>query len=70
MADDVDDDEVSVADLAKILSDNRVDVELLIEQNFELLETIFDMQEFMMERGYTKSQFIEWKEKKIMRSYH
>lgn len=70
MADDVEDDEVSVADLAKILSDNRVDVELLIEQNFELLETIFDMQEFMMERGYTKSQFIEWKEKKIMRSYH
>lgn len=65
-----DDDDVSVADLAKILGDNNVDIELLIEQNFELLETIYDLQEFLMERGHNKIQFEEWKSKRKMRLYH
>lgn len=65
-----DDDDVSVADLARILSDNNVDVELLIEQNFELLETIYDLQEFLIERGYNKIQFEEWRNKRKMRLYH
>lgn len=50
--------------------DKNFDVEILVDQTCELIETVFDLQEFLLDCGYSKGDFIEWKEKKDMRSYH
>ena len=50
--------------------DKNFDVEILVDQTCELIETVFDLQEFLLDCGYSKGDFIEWKEKKDMRAYH
>jgi len=50
--------------------DKNFDVEVLVDQTCELIETVFDLQEFLLDCGYSKGDFIKWKEKKDMRAYH
>ena len=38
--------------------------------NSELMESVYDLQEFMEEQGLTADQFHKWKEKKDLRMYH
>lgn len=42
----------------------------LFEANNELLETVYDYQEFMEEHNLTSQQFHDWKQQKNMRMYH
>ena len=50
--------------------DKNFDVGILVDQTCELIETVFDLQEFLLDCGFSKGDFVEWKEKKDMRSYH
>ena len=38
--------------------------------NTELMENLYDLQEFMEENGLTPEQFHVWKEQKDLRMYH
>lgn len=38
--------------------------------NSELMEAVYDLQEFMEEQGLTAAQFQAWKDKKDLRMYH
>ena len=38
--------------------------------NTELMEAVYDLQEFMEEQGLTVAQFQAWKDKKDLRMYH
>ena len=38
--------------------------------NTELMEAVYDLQEFMEEKGLTPEQFQVWKDKKELRAYH
>jgi pyoverdine/dityrosine biosynthesis protein Dit1 len=38
--------------------------------NTELMEAVYDLQEFMEEQGLTPKQFQVWKDEKELRAYH
>ena len=38
--------------------------------NSELMEAILDLQEFLEDNGMTQQQFLDWRSKKKMRTYH
>lgn len=59
----------------KILSilNNEQEEELLKKlmlTNTELMEAVYDLQEFMEEKGLTPTEFQAWKERKDLRMYH
>ena len=45
-------------------------ISLLIEQNSDLLDALLDMQEFMLDKGFTSEQYKGWMEDKGERIYH
>jgi pyoverdine/dityrosine biosynthesis protein Dit1 len=53
---------------------NEEDTEDLMKRimltNTELMESVYDLQEFMEESGLTAEQFQEWKKQKDLRIYH
>ena len=53
---------------------NEEDTEDLIKKimltNTELMESVYDLQEFMEDSGLTAEQFYEWKKQKDLRIYH
>ena len=53
---------------------NSEDEESLLKKlmltNTELLETVYNLQEFMEDQGLTFEQFHTWKEEKDLRMYH
>lgn len=53
---------------------NEEDTEDLIKKimltNTELMESVYDLQEFMEDSGLTPEQFHEWKKQKDLRIYH
>jgi pyoverdine/dityrosine biosynthesis protein Dit1 len=53
---------------------NEVDTDDFIKKimltNTELMEAVYDLQEFMEEQGLTPKQFQVWKDKKDLRAYH
>ena len=53
---------------------NNEDPEGLLKKvmltNSELMESVYDLQEFMEEQGLTADQFHKWKEQKDLRMYH
>jgi len=53
---------------------NQEDEEELLKKlmltNTELMENLYDLQEFMEENGLTPEQFHVWKEQKDLRMYH
>ena len=59
----------------KEVLDNLVDNEegllkTLLENNMEMMEMVYDLQEFMEEQGLTADQFTKWRNKKDLRMYH
>lgn len=60
----------------KILSilNNEQEEEDLLKKlmltNTELMEAVYDLQEFMEEKGLTPTEFQAWKEQKDLRMYH
>ena len=42
----------------------------LFTMNSELMEVIFDLQEFLEDNGMTQQQFLDWKQQQKMRMYH
>jgi hypothetical protein len=53
---------------------NEVDTDDFIKKimltNTELMEAVYDLQEFMEEQGLTPKQFQVWKDEKELRAYH
>ena len=53
---------------------NEQDEEELLKKlmltNTELMEAVYDLQEFMEEQGLTPTEFQAWKEQKDLRMYH
>lgn len=45
-------------------------VKVLMAQNADLIEAVFDLQEFLEEKGHNSRQFKDWQIKKDMRIYH
>jgi len=45
-------------------------VRVLMAQNADLIEAVFDLQEFMQDEGYNSKNFKEWKNKREMRTIH
>ena len=59
----------------KILSilnnDDEEDIlKKLMLTNTELMEAVYDLQEFMEEKGLTPTEFQAWKQQKDLRMYH
>ena len=48
----------------------RTLVNVLMDQNSDLLDALFDMQEFMQDRGFTSQDFGDWQLDKDDRIYH
>jgi hypothetical protein len=66
---------VTEEEYKKILSilNNEQEEELLKKlmlTNTELMEAVYDLQEFMEEKGLTPTEFQTWKEQKDLRMYH
>jgi hypothetical protein len=53
---------------------NQEDEEELLKKlmltNTELMEAVYDLQEFMEEKGLTPTEFQAWKQQKDLRMYH
>lgn len=53
---------------------NEEDTEDLMKRimatNTELMESVYDLQEFMEDSGLTAEQFYKWKKQKDLRIYH
>tara|TARA_B110000285_G_C15092636_1_gene600011 strand:- start:168 stop:398 length:231 start_codon:yes stop_codon:yes gene_type:complete len=48
----------------------RTLVNVLMDQNSDLLDALFDMQEFMQDRGFTSQDYEDWQLDKDDRIYH
>ena len=48
----------------------RTLVNVLMDQNSDLLDALFDMQEFMQDRGFTSQDYGDWRLGKDDRIYH
>lgn len=58
--------------LLEILNNEDLDglLKKVMLSNSELMESVYDLQEFMEEQGLTADQFYKWKEQKDLRMYH
>lgn len=67
-------DKLTDEDIMSLLSSSEEESDTLSSRlyaiNVELVEVIFDLQEFMEDNDLTEEQFSEWKKKKNMRNYH
>ena len=58
--------------ILSILNDEQEEelLKKLMLTNTELMEAVYDLQEFMEEKGLTPTEFQAWKQQKDLRMYH
>lgn len=67
-------DKLTDEELEELLSSEEEGEDNLLSKlfimNSELMEVIFDLQEFLEDNGMTRQQFLDWKQQQKMRMYH
>ena len=67
-------DKLTDKELEELLSSEEEGEDTLLSKlftmNSELMEAIFDLQEFLEDNGMTQQQFLDWKQQQKMRMYH
>lgn len=67
-------DKLTDEELEELLSSEEEGEDTLLSKlfimNSELMEVIFDLQEFLEDNGMTQQQFLDWKQQQKMRIYH
>lgn len=67
-------DKLTDEELEELLSSEEEGEDTLLSKlfimNSELMEVIFDLQEFLEDNGMTRQQFLDWKQQQKMRIYH
>jgi len=67
-------DKLTDEELEELLSSEEEGEDTLLSKlfimNSELMEVIFDLQEFLEDNGMTRQQFLDWKQQQKMRMYH
>jgi hypothetical protein len=67
-------DKLTDEELEELLSSEEEGEDTLLSKlfimNSELMEVIFDLQEFLEDNGMTQQQFLDWKQQQKMRMYH
>ena len=67
-------DKLTDEELEELLSSEEEGEDTLLSKlfimNSELMEVIFDLQEFLEDNGMTQQQFLDWKQQQKMRTYH
>ncbi len=67
-------DKLTDEELEELLSSEEEGEDTLLSKlftmNSELIEVIFDLQEFLEDNGMTQQQFLDWKQQQKMRMYH
>ena len=67
-------DKLTDEELEELLSSEEEGEDPLLSKlytlNSELMEAILDLQEFLEDNGMRQQQFLDWRNKKRMRTYH
>lgn len=67
-------DKLTDEELEELLSSEEEGEDTLLSKlfimNSELMEVVFDLQEFLEDNGMTQQQFLDWKQQQKMRMYH
>jgi len=67
-------DKLTDEELEELLSSEEEGEDNLLSKlfimNSELMEVIFDLQEFLEDNGMTQQQFLDWKQQQKMRMYN